>query len=67
MGEEYVLGAIAPKNDTRAGFDPGRVDGRFGRKTQAAVVAFQRGHELVADGEVGPQTAKALGIKLPTP
>lgn len=32
------------------------IDGIFGRKTQLAVLAFQTGHGLVADGVVGPQT-----------
>jgi N-acetylmuramoyl-L-alanine amidase len=46
------------------GFDPGGIDGRFGPQTQAAVVAFQLSAGLVADGEVGPLTAAALGIAL---
>jgi N-acetylmuramoyl-L-alanine amidase len=47
-----------------AGFDPGPIDGIYGEKTAAAVAAFQRTKGLVMDGEVGPQTAKELGIKL---
>ena len=43
---------------------PGAIDGIYGPHTQAAVVAFQRMHGLVGDGEVGPQTAAALGIQL---
>ncbi len=38
------------------------VDGRFGRDTRAAVVAFQRSHGLEPDGVVGPRTAAALGL-----
>jgi len=37
------------------------VDGDFGPATQAAVVNFQRDHQLVADGEVKADTWKALG------
>jgi N-acetylmuramoyl-L-alanine amidase len=47
-----------------AGFHPGKIDGIFGPMTHAAVVAFQVSRRLVPDGEVGPQTAKALGIQL---
>lgn len=36
------------------------VDGNFGRKTEAAVRAFQRSHGIVPDGIVGPKTWKAL-------
>ncbi len=33
-----------------AGLDPGGVDGRMGRKTVAAVKAFQKARGLVPDG-----------------
>jgi len=45
---------------SRAGFDPGPVDGRLGKKTRAAVKAFQRRHNLSADGVVGEKTWAAL-------
>jgi peptidoglycan hydrolase-like protein with peptidoglycan-binding domain len=36
------------------------VDGLFGAKTEAALVAFQRAHQLTPDGATGPQTWSAL-------
>ena len=45
----------------------GAVDGIYGPRTAAAVVLFQHQEGLVADGEVGPQTAEKLGIRLVHP
>ena len=47
-----------------AGFDPGRLDGEFGPMTAAAVRSYQAAHRLVADGEIGAQTARSLGVRL---
>ena len=50
------------------GFSPGKVDGLFGAKTRAAVVAFQRHAGLEVDGVVGPLTQAALaGRPAPSP
>ncbi|WP_296945744.1 TIGR02594 family protein [uncultured Massilia sp.] len=48
-----------------AGCDPGPVDGIWGRRTIAAVTAFQRREGLAADGIVGPRTWAALQRVLP--
>lgn len=42
------------------------VDGDFGAKTEAAVIAFQKKKGLEADGIVGPVTWAALGVKTAT-
>jgi hypothetical protein len=46
----------------KAGFDPGPIDDEYGGKTAAAVRAFQMEKGLVADGEIGRLTARALGV-----
>jgi Mannosyl-glycoprotein endo-beta-N-acetylglucosaminidase/Putative peptidoglycan binding domain len=47
--------------------NPGPIDGLYGPHTAAAVYAFQEIAGLITDGQVGPQTAAALGISLGQP
>lgn len=42
------------------GYAPGTVDGHYGAKTKAAVIAFQKDAGLTADGIVGAKTWAAL-------
>lgn len=44
------------------GYFKDRVDGIFGSRTKAAVIAFQRDRGLTADGVAGKNTLAALGI-----
>ena len=46
------------------GYYTGSVDGVYGQGTRSAVIAFQKANGLTADGVVGSQTAKALGVTL---
>lgn len=46
---------------TARGFNPGAIDGWMGKKTKAAVVAYQEAHpHLVNDGIIGPATIAQL-------
>jgi peptidoglycan L-alanyl-D-glutamate endopeptidase CwlK len=42
------------------GFNPGKVDGKFGTGTKKALIAFQKSKKLKPDGIVGPKTLAAL-------
>lgn len=44
------------------GYDCGAVDSIFGAKTEKAVKAWQRDHNLVADGIIGPKTWASIGL-----
>ncbi len=55
-----VSGTDVQKALKRAGYDPGPVDGRLGKKTKSAIKAFQKGQGLTADGIIGEKTWSAL-------
>ena len=44
------------------GFNPGPIDGEFGPGTEAAVIAFQKSEQILADGIAGPRTLNALNL-----
>ncbi len=43
-----------------AGYNPGSVDGKFGRQTREAIKDYQKANNLKADGKVGKRTWKSL-------
>ena len=49
------------------GYFPGKVDGIFGKRTRAAVLAFQADAGITTDGVVGPRTWSALRKASPEP
>ena len=44
------------------GFQPGKIDGHFTKKTVAAVKHYQRARHLLVDGLAGRQTLRTLGV-----
>lgn len=48
----------------QAGFNPGTIDGHFGKGTETALRAFQASEGLLADGIAGPQTLAALSADI---
>lgn len=60
QGDTGMLVRILQSGLASAGYDPGAIDGVFGRNTLAAVRAFQRANRLAVDGVVGRRTWAAL-------
>lgn len=63
MGSKGVDVKFAQTLLNAKGYDCGKVDGDFGKKTDAATKKFQAKCKLDADGIIGPKTAKKLGFK----
>lgn len=63
MGDSGSIVTRIQQSLTNAGFAT-PVTGTFDRQTKDAVVQFQKKKGLTADGDVGPMSLKALGIKL---
>lgn len=45
---------------TNAGYNPGTIDGKIGKRTRQAIRDFQKDKGLMVDGRVGKQTWSAL-------
>jgi hypothetical protein len=55
----------AQKKLTELGYDPGPVDGLWGRKTEAAVKEFQKDNGLSITGKLDEETKVKLGLQKP--
>ncbi|MDA1000456.1 MAG: peptidoglycan-binding domain-containing protein [bacterium] len=53
--------AAAQESLKKLGFDPGPADGKMGKKTRAALAAFQKANGLKADGRLTKMTRAKLG------
>jgi peptidoglycan hydrolase-like protein with peptidoglycan-binding domain len=66
FGNEFTFGvdysAVQAKLNQQGANPPLTVDGSWGPKSKAALVAYQKAHGLVADGIPGPITLGSLGI-----
>ena len=62
MGSNGPEVAALQKKLGEAGFATGETDGKFGKGTQDAVMAYQKSKNLPADGIAGPKTVAALGL-----
>jgi len=64
MSRDEYLRAVQQSLNNQ-GYDAGKVDGRWGPKTAAALKKFQGDHGLPANGQIDAQTISALGITQP--
>jgi peptidoglycan hydrolase-like protein with peptidoglycan-binding domain len=69
----YLMGSNGPEVAAlqrklgEQGFATGETDGKFGKGTQDAVMAYQKSKNLQVDGIVGPRTTVALGLGVSSP
>jgi peptidoglycan hydrolase-like protein with peptidoglycan-binding domain len=61
--DEYLRKVQQTLNDQ--GYDAGKVDGKWGPRTSAALRKFQGDHGIEATGQINEQTITALGIAQP--
>ncbi len=46
------------------GYDPGPADGHTGQKTSAAIIRYQRDHQLLADGKPSPELGQHIRLRV---
>jgi len=67
-GKKRVIGEVKSRPSVKqiqvalknAGYEPGSIDGKMGKQTRDAVIAFQKAHNLPANGKVGRKTWNLL-------
>lgn len=64
MGYKGVDVKFAQTMLNSKGYDCGKVDGDFGKKTDSAVKKFQAASKITADGIIGKETGKLLGFNI---
>ena len=64
MGYSGIDVEFAQDMLNKKGYDCGRVDGDFGKKTKEAVKKFQEACKITADGIIGKDTGKRLGFNI---
>lgn len=68
ISKKRVIGEVKSRPNVKqiqialrnAGYNPGPIDGKMGRKTREAIRAFQRTNNLVVDGKAGKATWNLL-------
>ncbi len=67
-GKKRVIGEVKSRPNVKqiqvalknAGYEPGSIDGKMGKQTKEAVIAFQKAHNLTANRKVGHKTWSLL-------